>query len=549
MPDEPRGSCRDKIPGTGEFADAVTEMVQPFVVLDSDERLITYNRAYADLHRNPDGSSALRPGLTFEELTEWRLRTGFFAGVVEARGTVAAFFKQKGEVTYQLSDGRWMLVERTRLADGRNIGLWIDITPVKRVEAQLRETGDDLRRSEEQLSRAQRIAHIGSDERDFDTGQVRWSDETYAIFGVTRDNFVVTRENLVALIHPDDRDAMKASFVNGAADLAPAAQEFRITRPDGAERIIARETEVIFDAQGRPQRRIGTLQDVTERRAQEALERALQRALRTAKEQAERAAEALEAANGDLERRVEERTRQLTMAQEELLKKERLSTIGQLTATVAHELRNPLSAIKNTVFALKEVTAGNGPGAARLVSRMERSLDRCNQIIAELLDYSRMRKLQCEAQCLDAWLGEVLDEQDVPPHLAVTRDLSAGDAFVNLDPERFRRVIINLFDNAAQALKEAAERCPEPAIVVRTRRDDGHIEIVVEDNGPGIPQETLARIFEPLFSTKSFGTGLGLPMVKQIIAQHDGDIEITSAPGTGTRARIRLPLFAKSAAA
>ncbi len=531
--------------------DAVTEMRHPFVVLDPDERLLAWNGAYADLHRNEDGTCVLRAGMTFAELTAWRRRANFFR-VSERRGaagdTRPGDYQTKGEVTHQLRDGRWMFVDRYALSDGTNIGIWIDITASKRAEEQLRATADKLTRSQEQLSRAQRIAQIGSDERDFETDAVIWSDETYRIFGVSRDSFTVTRENVLGLIHPDDRPTMANFFGQSVWANAPSRHEFRIVRPDGAVRTIVRESVIVHHADGKPLRRIGTFQDVTELRAREKLERVLQQALRAAKDEAEAAAHALEAANGDLERRVEERTRQLTAAQNELLKKERLSAIGQLTAIVAHELRNPLSAIRNTLFAMKAI-AETSPVIGRSVARMERSVDRCSQIITELLDYSRVRNLECEERCFDKWLAGVVEEQQIPERVAVVRDLQAGEARVAFDPNRFRRVIINLVENAAQALAAAEETCPDGTITLRTRLADEQIEITVEDNGPGIPPENVERIFEPLFSTKSFGTGLGLPMVKQIIEQHGGTIELTSTPGAGARFLVTIPLHRRAQAA
>jgi len=350
-------------PGAAHFADAVAAMREPFVVLDRDERLLAWNRAYDALHREADGTPVLRVGMSYAEMQEWRARTGFFRSVSACQPlpeSAGSAERPRGDITCQIRDGRWMFVERYALPDGRNIGLWTDITALKETERQLRHTAASLGRSEAQLARAQRIAQIGSDERDLASARTTWSDETYRIFGVAREQFEVTRENVLALVHPDDRAAVARMFDRGREALGPLRQEFRIIRPDGAERIIVRESEMVFDADGTPLRRIGSLQDVTDARARERLERELKRAL--------------EAAKCDLEARVAERTRQLEAAQDELLRKERLSAIGQLTAMVAHELRNPLSAIKNTIFALK---SGAAPALTRPIERIERSLARC----------------------------------------------------------------------------------------------------------------------------------------------------------------------------
>src|SRR5579862_3055683 len=243
--------------------------------------------------------------------------------------------------------------------------------------------------------------------------------------------------------------------------------------------------------------------------------------------------------NEDLERRVLERTGELRAAQEEVLRNARLSALGQLTATVAHELRNPLSSLRNTLFTLKDALANAPINVDRPVGRMERSIARCDGIISDLLDYTRFRDLRCRPITADKWLGEVLAEQPIPKGVTLASTLGASGHRINVDTERLRRVLVNLIDNAIQAMAEAASA--EQRIAISTRIIDGSYEVVITDTGPGIPAEVMPRIFEPLFSTKSFGTGLGLPTVKQIVEQHGGTIMIDSAPGNGTRVTIRLP--------
>src|SRR4029077_8050800 len=111
-----------------------------------------------------------------------------------------------------------------------------------------------------------------------------------------------------------------------------------------------------------------------------------------------------------------------------------------------------------------------------------------------------------------------------------------------LDSDRFRRAVVNLVDNAIQALAEARADAAPPRVVLRTRALEHAIELEIEDNAPGMRPAVLVKVFEPLFSTKSFGTGLGLPTVKQIVEQHAGSIKLTSVVGQGTRATISLPL-------
>jgi signal transduction histidine kinase len=174
------------------------------------------------------------------------------------------------------------------------------------------------------------------------------------------------------------------------------------------------------------------------------------------------------------------------------------------------------------------------------MTRVERSIARCDGIIADLLEYTRAREVNRVPTPLDAWLGEVLDELQIPEGIAVERRFGASEGFVELDVNRFRRVVINLVDNALQAVAENKAPDAMRRIAVTTRLAE-RAEITIEDSGPGIPPEVLPRVFEPLFSTKSFGTGLGLPTVKQIVEQHGGTIAIASRMGSGTAVHVSLP--------
>jgi signal transduction histidine kinase len=251
------------------------------------------------------------------------------------------------------------------------------------------------------------------------------------------------------------------------------------------------------------------------------------------------AAAEIELLNRDLERRVDDRTAELRRVQDELLRKERLSTLGQLTATVAHELRNPLSSIRNTVFAINAAVSERGLNLERPLARMERGIARCDRIITDLLDYTRIREMKRAPVTIEPWLGEVLDDHKLPEGIALRRRFGAPGARISGDIERLRRVVINLVDNAVQAMAEPAGR--ERQVTVATRLAQGSLELTIEDTGAGIPADVLPKVFEPLFSTKSFGTGLGLAMVKQIVEEHGGTIAIASEVGAGTRVAITLP--------
>jgi PAS domain S-box-containing protein len=314
---------------------------------------------------------------------------------------------------------------------------------------------------------------------------------------IAGDNFSVSEAQLRA--HEEDLEARRPF------------QNLRLQQltETGEVRHVALSGRPVFDAEGRFKGYRGVGRDVT---AEVALE-------------------------VELSCRVEERTAELRTAQSELLRREKLSTLGQLTATVAHELRNPLSAIRNTVFAIRETIARNGIDMERPLTRVDRNIQRCDRIISDLLDFTRMPELHRAPIEADTWLEEVIGEQALPEGVAVNRDFGAPGVSVSFDTERVRCVVVNLIENAVQAVNEAGGG----TITVRTRVSSRLYTIAIEDTGLGIPASVLPKVFEPLFSTKSFGTGLGLPTVKQIVEQHGGNVEIASEEGKGTRVVVRLP--------
>src|SRR5262249_46534112 len=140
---------------------------------------------------------------------------------------------------------------------------------------------------------------------------------------------------------------------------------------------------------------------------------------------------------GDLVGAFQETVRKLSESQDKLTRNERLSALGQVAGSVSHELRNPLGTIRNSMDIVRKITAGKGLGVDRALDRIDRSLDRCNTIVSDILEFSRVQELNREATDIDAWLKEMLDEHEVPPAVAVRRELGSG-AEVLLDRTRFR---------------------------------------------------------------------------------------------------------------
>jgi signal transduction histidine kinase len=273
-----------------------------------------------------------------------------------------------------------------------------------------------------------------------------------------------------------------------------------------------------------------------------------------ARDEAEDMAQRFSGMNDDMVRVNSELAGNMQMlkdAQDALVKKGRMEQMGQLTATIAHELRNPLGAVRTSAFLIERKIKDKGMGVESQLLRINNGITRCDNIITQLLDFSRTKQLSARSADLDQWLAKTIEEEakQLPSAVAIDCLLGLDGHEVPFDPSRLQRAVINLVSNASEAMVGNGEdpsrfAVAEPRILISTKIKNGFAVITVKDNGPGISEENLVKIREPLFTTKSFGTGLGLPAVEQIASQHGGTLEITSELGKGAAFTIRLPLNA-----
>jgi PAS domain S-box-containing protein len=250
-----------------------------------------------------------------------------------------------------------------------------------------------------------------------------------------------------------------------------------------------------------------------------------------------------------LNRELADNMKRLKEAQDELVKKGRMEQLGQLTATVAHELRNPLGSVRTSAYLVERKLKGKGLDVDVQIDRINKGVIRCDNIITQLLDFSRTRHINCQPGDLDQWLLQLLDEEakKLPAAITINCDLGLESCQVPFDPARLQRAVVNLISNACEALvgqgdDPAKFSRPDPVVTISTKLRDGGAMLTVADNGPGISPEVLARIREPLFTTKSFGTGLGVPAIENIAVQHGGKLDISSIPGEGAVFTVWLPL-------
>jgi signal transduction histidine kinase len=278
----------------------------------------------------------------------------------------------------------------------------------------------------------------------------------------------------------------------------------------------------------------------------------------SAKSEAEalQSSEMFQSLNSDISRLnkdLAEKIKLLTQAQEDIVQKGKMAQLGNLVATVAHELRNPLGGVRTTTFLLRRKLKDSAVDVETQLERIELGVSRCDNIISQLLDFSRSQPLLTEERNINIWLTELLTEEaaKLNDQITVRCDLHQEQLLVHIDTERLRRGVINLLTNAADAMINksginlvGADHQPE--IHVALLKTNRGVEIMVRDNGPGIAPEVLSRISEPLFTTKSFGTGLGLAAVKKVAEMHLGGLDISSEFGHGACFVIWLPFYTEN---
>jgi signal transduction histidine kinase len=246
----------------------------------------------------------------------------------------------------------------------------------------------------------------------------------------------------------------------------------------------------------------------------------------------------------ELEVKVRERTRDLEAAQEELIKREKLSVLGQLTAVVSHELRNPLGVIGFSAYYLTRNIKEQDEKVKKHLNRIGEQVGHCDLIIDELLEYTRGTQSSLVSGEINAWLEKVLDQIAVPQGVSVKRKLAAELPQVKFDSEKLRRVVINLIENAFQAVQARYAKeiggSYKPMIRISTSLYDSVIQIEIQDNGTGMGPEDASRAFEPLFTTRPRGTGLGLAVVRKIMEAHHGKVTLSSNLNYGTTVTVSL---------
>jgi len=253
-----------------------------------------------------------------------------------------------------------------------------------------------------------------------------------------------------------------------------------------------------------------------------------------------RAEEVLKEYSGQLEEMVEKRTKELRDAQEQLVRRERLAVLGQLAGGVGHELRNPLGAIKNAAYFLNMVIEDPDPEVKETLEILDKEVGTCAKIISSLLDFARPKPLVRRKVDVNEVVQEALSRTTVPENVEVVSQLGEALPAILADPDQLTQVFSNIILNGIQAMPEGGQ------LVVKTSEVSGklpksEVAVSITDTGVGISEEDLEKIFEPLFTTKAKGIGLGLAVTKTLVEGHGGSIEVESTVGEGSTFTVRLP--------
>lgn len=220
---------------------------------------------------------------------------------------------------------------------------------------------------------------------------------------------------------------------------------------------------------------------------------------------------------------------------------EKLEMLERLAATIAHDVRNPLGTVNTSLFAIRTAIERNQPERIeKALNLAERNIKRCDSILSEFLNITQMKELRIIPVNIDAWLKKIIEGLNLSQNIEIISILNC-DLIFNIDPDQLGRAITNVVKNGSQAIKDASPA--EMIITIESGSGDGSFFISVTDTGAGIPDEIVSRVYEPLFSARHFGMGLGLTVAKEITERHRGTIAIQSKAGSGTKVTFNIPVI------
>ena len=385
-------------------------------------------------------------------------------------------------------------------------------------ELERQQAEEEQRWLNEHFEKSQNVSHIGSWEYNVINGTYWGSGEAKKLYGFNVESDIFTLEEVTKCFIEPER--VNQALFDAIESDKPIDIIFDIIpRNSTQKRTLQVIGNSVRDTNGNPIKVTGVTHDITER---------------------QQAVEEIRQLNTSLEQRVEERTRELRDAQEKLVRQGKLTVMGELAGSVGHELRNPLSVINSAVYYLKMVQPDATDELKQYLNMIGEEVWNAEKIIDNLLDFGRAISADLEAVPVSELVDQTLQKITLLESVKVTLDIPTGLPKVYVDPRQMMQVFNNLVVNACQAM--TATSGAGGKLTISAALQDGMVRVDICDNGIGIPSENLHKIFDPLFTTKAKGIGLGLALSKKLIEANAGRIEVESEAGKGTTFTVCLPL-------
>ncbi|MBE9528449.1 MAG: PAS domain S-box protein [Proteobacteria bacterium] len=360
--------------------------------------------------------------------------------------------------------------------------------------------------SEGLLKEAQQIAIMGHWELFIPTGELYWSDETYRIFDLVPQQFDATYEAFLENTHPDDRDLVNSAYSDSVSSKVPYDITHRLLMADGTVKTVNEKCRTEYSDDGTPLRSVGTIQDITER----------------------------------------------VQLEEESMRAQKLESVGLLAGGIAHDFNNLLTAIIGNL-SIAQFMVEDDDKVGSMLEKSEAACRRAAELTRHLLVFAKggepVKSVFSIASLASETVDFALKGSGIKEEMVIADGLWAVEA----DEGQVSQVLNNLVINAKQAMNDSGVIRVECANVKLTEGNPvklsagDYVQVSVEDTGPGMEHEVLQKIFDPYFTTKETGTGLGLATSYKILERHGGHISVESTPGVGTTFTLLLPARSGSA--
>ncbi len=417
-----------------------------------------------------------------------------------------------GSLTIHSSQPNAFTPEEIRLLEELAADLAFGIVTL-RSQAARKRAEEALRRSEAYLADGQRLTQTGSFAWSTATRQTTyWSEEQFRIFGLNPEEGVPTTERFWQLIHPEDLDRTRELLLTAAERSVEYEHDHRIVLPDGTVKHIHAIGHPVLDENGRLAGYVGTAVDVTERK------------------------------------RAEEERERLRQLEADLAHINRVSMLGELAASIAHEINQPLSGIVSNGSACLRFLARETPNVeeAREAARdIVRDGKRAGEVIARIRALTKRAATPREELDLNDTIREILAlvGDEAKKGKVIIRTQFADDLSpVSGDRVQLQQVVLNLVMNGIEAMSSVEER-PRELVITTRRIEPDQVQVTVEDSGTGLDPNMMSRIFDPFYTTKAGGMGMGLSISRSILQNHGGRLWATVNDGPGTSFHFTLPKY------